>query len=62
MKTEKQRVIDQQNQAIHNIYVQTTGMIICPTYRNIILSKSNGYSMIPVVGALTRKMSCKDGR
>lgn len=32
------------------------------TYLNIILSKSKGYSMIPVVGTLTRKMSCSVGK
>ena len=32
------------------------------TCRNIIVSKSNGYSMIPVVGALARRTSCSVGR
>jgi len=32
------------------------------TYLNIILSRSKGYSMIPVVGDLTLRMSCREGR
>lgn len=31
-------------------------------YRKIIESKSNGYSMIPVVGWRARRMSCSVGR
>lgn len=33
-----------------------------PCYLNLISSKSNGYSMIPVVGTLTRSMSCSVGK
>lgn len=32
------------------------------SYLNLISSKSKGYSMMPVVGTLTRKMSCSVGR
>ena len=32
------------------------------TYLNIILSKSNGYSIIPVVGTRTRRISCNEGK
>lgn len=31
-------------------------------YLNMMLSKSNGYSMIPVVGARARSTSCSVGR
>ena len=31
-------------------------------YLNIILSRSKGYSMMPVVGTRTRKMSCSVGK
>lgn len=31
-------------------------------YLNMMLSKSNGYSMMPVVGTRTRRISCSVGR
>lgn len=37
-------------------------IIIIGQYLNLISSKSNGYSMIPVVGTRTRRMSCSVGR
>lgn len=36
--------------------------VIRDPYLNIMESRSNGYSMIPVVGALALKMSCSVGR
>ena len=32
------------------------------TYRKMMLSRSNGYSMIPVVGTRTRRISCSVGK
>lgn len=32
------------------------------SHLNMMLSRSKGYSMIPVVGTLTRKISCNVGR
>lgn len=41
--------------AQHTCHVQSA-------YLNMMLSRSKGYSIMPVVGTRTRRMSCKVGR